>query len=261
MNKIWVIVRKEWSEVFKNRFVLGTVAFLPLVFTALPLAIMGATRSSGAMGAVSAGDMPGSFAQLCGAMTGAECGQYFLVSEFLLLFMMMPLAIPVTIASYSIVGEKTTRTLEPLLATPVESWQLLLAKSLSAMLPAIAATWISGAIFMGEVFLLSSPAVFAQVVTPGWLILLLLTAPVLTMTPVALTVMTSSRFNDPRTAAQVSSLIFIVLVLVFSLSGGNLVISPELSIIVTLFLAVLGVVLLWGATRVFRRENILTQWK
>jgi ABC-2 type transport system ATP-binding protein len=37
-HKIDVIVRKEWAEVFKNRMVLFTVAFLPLLMTAIPLA-------------------------------------------------------------------------------------------------------------------------------------------------------------------------------------------------------------------------------
>ncbi len=40
--------------------------------------------------------------------------------------MMMPLLLPITIAAYSIVGEKTTRSLEPpLLATPITTLELL----------------------------------------------------------------------------------------------------------------------------------------
>ena len=44
MAKVWTIVAKEWSEVFKNRLVLFTVIFMPLLFVALPLitlAVMG----------------------------------------------------------------------------------------------------------------------------------------------------------------------------------------------------------------------------
>ena len=37
MIKIWTIISKEWAEVFKNRLVLFTVAFLPIILTALPL--------------------------------------------------------------------------------------------------------------------------------------------------------------------------------------------------------------------------------
>ncbi len=41
MNKVKTIVRKEWAEVFKNRMVLFTIIFLPLVFAILPLIMLG----------------------------------------------------------------------------------------------------------------------------------------------------------------------------------------------------------------------------
>ena len=77
-------------------------------------------------------DLPPQFLALCGDVSPAECMQLFIVSQFLILFMLMPLIIPVSIAAYSIVGEKTTRSLEPLLATPVTTAELLVGKSLAA---------------------------------------------------------------------------------------------------------------------------------
>ena len=50
-------------------------------------------------------------------LSPAEAMQSVLASNFITLFLMMPLMVPVTIAAYSIVGEKTTRSLEPLLRT------------------------------------------------------------------------------------------------------------------------------------------------
>ena len=47
MDKIKTIIAKEWAEVFKNRMVLFTVAFLPLILTALPLGTLAATGSFG----------------------------------------------------------------------------------------------------------------------------------------------------------------------------------------------------------------------
>ena len=41
MNKIITIIKKEWAEVFKNRMVLFTVIFMPLLFAALPLIMIG----------------------------------------------------------------------------------------------------------------------------------------------------------------------------------------------------------------------------
>ncbi|MCZ7673972.1 MAG: hypothetical protein M5U34_46010 [Chloroflexi bacterium] len=37
IQKIKTIISKEWAEVFKNKMVLFTVAFMPLIFTALPI--------------------------------------------------------------------------------------------------------------------------------------------------------------------------------------------------------------------------------
>jgi len=117
VNRVYQIVLNEWAEVFKNRFVLFTVAFLPLLAAALPLGILYAINSSPDFVTDIGEDIPAGFAALCNNLTGEECAQYFLISQFILLFMLLPLAIPITIASYSIIGEKTTRTLEPLLAT------------------------------------------------------------------------------------------------------------------------------------------------
>ncbi len=263
MNKVWVVVRKEWAEVFKNRMVLGTVGFLPLVFTALPLGIMGATRSSGAMGSISTTDMPASFARLCGAMSGAECGQYFLVSEFLLLFMMMPLVIPVTIASYSIVGEKTTRTLEPLLATPITTFELLLGKGLAAALPAIGATWGAFTIFLiGARILAVGPGVVARLMDPMWWIAVLIVGPLLAAAAVSVAVMVSSRVSDPRVAEQLSMLVILPLLgLFFGQVSGLLLLNETLVMWMAAGLLVVDAGLILFATQLFQRETILTRWK
>lgn len=45
------------------------------------------------------------------------------------------------IATFSIVEEKQTKTLEPLLATPVQTWELLIGKALSGAIPAVIMSW------------------------------------------------------------------------------------------------------------------------
>lgn len=49
--------------------------------------------------------------------------------------MLIPTVVPLTIAIYSVIGEKSARTLEPLLAAPVRVGELLLAKSLASAIP------------------------------------------------------------------------------------------------------------------------------
>ena len=208
MDKILIIMRKEWAEVFKNRFVLFTVAFLPMILVALPLIMLYATGSSGDLSGLSSTDIPIRFTELCVEMSEGECGQYFLVSQFMLLFMLMPLAIPVTIASYSIVGEKTTRTLEPVLATPVTTLELLAGKALAAAIPGVGATWIGFVVFaFGTRLIAANPVVVARLTDPLWLMAIFVVGPLLAIASVSVAVMVSSRANDPRVAEQLSMLV------------------------------------------------------
>ena len=151
MDKIKTIVRKEWAEVFKNRMVIFTVAFLPLLMTVIPLGIIYGTRgmaSTTARNSTSSA-LPTEMTQsMCPSeLSSTDCLQVFMVSEFMMLFMLVPVAIPVTIAAYSIVGEKTTRSLEPLLATPVTTVELLIGKCLAAVIPAVLATYTAFGVF------------------------------------------------------------------------------------------------------------------
>ncbi|HPT24766.1 MAG TPA: ABC transporter permease subunit, partial [Anaerolineaceae bacterium] len=133
MKHIRTIIDKEWAEVFKNRTVLLAMLLMPLLFTALPLVMLSVTGSTGMEGvsAESAG-LPATFVKLtCQGVNAGDCMQMYLVNEFLILFMLLPIMIPITISAYSIVGEKTTRSLEPLLATPVTTVELLAGKCLA----------------------------------------------------------------------------------------------------------------------------------
>ncbi len=263
MDKIWIIMRKEWAEVFKNRFVYFTVAFLPLVLTALPLIMLYATSSSGDLSGLSATDIPGRFTVLCGEMSEGECGQYFLVSQFMLFFMLMPLAIPVTIASYSIVGEKTTRTLEPVLATPVTTLELLAGKALAAAIPGVGVTWIGFIIFaFGARLIATSPVVVARLTDPLWLMAIFVVGPLLAIASVSVAVMVSSRANDPRVAEQLSMLVILPLLAVFfGQIAGFFFINERLILWMAAVLALIDIGLLAFATQLFQRETILTRWK
>jgi len=226
MEKVKTIIRKEWAEVFKNRFVLFTVAFLPLILTALPLGILFATRSAGMDDF--AADMPAQFQEICPeGLSGGECFQVYMVSQFMILFMMMPLAIPVTIAAYSIVGEKTTRSLEPLLATPITTGELLTGKSLAAALPAILATWAGFTIFaIGARILVPNQEASAAILDPMWLLAVLLVGPLMAILAVLVSVMVSSRVNDPRVAEQLSMVVVVpVLALFFGQVSGLFLIN------------------------------------
>ena len=50
----------------------------------------------------------------------------------------MPITGAMALAAHAIVGEKQARTLEPLLATPITTTELLVAKVLGALVPTLA---------------------------------------------------------------------------------------------------------------------------
>lgn len=262
MHTIWVIMRKEWSEVFRNRLVLFTVVLLPLLLTALPLSILAGMGNLGEAEMLAASDMPASFGQICGNLGAGDCGSYFLVSQFLLLFMLLPLAIPATIASYSIVGEKITRTLEPLLATPVSTLQLLGGKGAAAMAPAVLVTWVCFGVFTVGVALLASPEVLARVADPMWLLAVFIEGPLLSLAAVSAAVMVSSRTSEPRVAEQVSMLIMLPLMaLLIGQVAGLILLNTEMVLYIILGTAVVDVGLAAFAVQLFQRETILTRWK
>ena len=266
MNKIQTIIRKEWAEVFKNRMVIFTVIFLPLLMTAIPLGIIYSTRgTASAAGNAVSNQLPSEMTQsLCpNGLSGSECFQVFMVSEFMMLFMLVPVAIPVTIAAYSIVGEKTTRSLEPLLATPITTLELLVGKCLAAVIPAILATYAAFGIFaLGTWVIVANKMLLAALLDTRWLLAIFVVGPLLALLAVIFSLMISSRVNDPRVAEQISMIIILpVLAGFFGQVAGLFVLNKAIISVVALVMLGLDILMVYLATRVFQREQILTRWK
>jgi len=266
MNKVKTIIRKEWAEVFRNRLVIFTVAFLPLLMMAIPLGILYSTRGVSSLNGITPGtELPTQVTQsLCTAGTGSPaCLQVFLVSEFMMLFMIIPVTIPVTIAAYSIVGEKTTRSLEPLLATPITTIELLAGKALAAVLPAILATYGAFGLFVAGSWIISgSGLLLSALLDPRWLIAIFIVGPLLAIMAVTFALMVSSRVNEPRVAEQISMVIILpVLVGLFGQVFGFFILNKQIILVVAVIMLVLDALLGYLAVGLFQREQILTRWK
>lgn len=261
-DRIRTVIEKEWAEVFKNRTVVFTVIFMPLIFTILPLGILSMMRSSGGLSGDTT-DMPATFARFCGKLPAADCIQVYILDQFLLLYMIMPMSIPVAIAAYSVVGEKTTRSLEPLLATPITTLELLLGKGVAAVLPGVAATWGCFAIFAAALhFIGISPGVLGQVLGSVWLVAVLLAGPLMAVLAVNFALVVSSRVSDPRAAEQISMVVILpILVAMFGQVGGLFVINAQLVWLTVFFLLLLDAGAVYAGVRLFQREAILTRWK
>lgn len=263
MNKIRTIIGKEWSEVFKTRMVLLSVVLLPLILAIIPLGMLVAFNRFGeSMGNMSDPDVMAAFATQCQGLSGADCTVLYTLNLFVLMFMILPVMIPITIAAYSIVGEKANRSLEPLLATPITTAELLTGKILAAVLPAILATWAAFLLFFVGAYFLASPAVFDKFLDPLWLIAILFVAPLLTMTSACIALIISSRASDPRVAEQLSALVLLPIILVvIGQSLGLVLINRQLMLLILVIVVLADAALLYLAVRLFQRETILTRWR
>ncbi|HNR97202.1 MAG: ABC-2 family transporter protein [Chloroflexi bacterium ADurb.Bin180] len=262
MNKIRTIIAKEWAEVFQNRMVVFSVIFMPLMFAGLPLLMLYTMRGSTGM-ADSAG-IPSSLLRGCAeGLTVAECMQVYFVTQFMMLFMLTPLIVPVNIAAYSIAGEKTTRSLEPLLATPITTAELLAGKNLAAVIPAVLATWLSFALFgLGARLLVGNAKVLTALLDPMWWLAILVVGPLLSVLSTNFALMVSSRVNDPRVAEQLSALIMLpLLVLFFGQIAGFIYLNTRLMLVLAVAMVAVDALMVLLATQVFQREAILTRWK
>ena len=263
MNRIKAIIVKEWREVFKNKFVIFTVSFLPLMITAIPLVMLYFTGRSEDFSALSMADLPPQFLPFCGELSSGDCMLYYLITQFIMLFMMVPMIVPMTISSYSIVGEKTTRTLEPLLATPVSTLEILVGKGLAAVIPAVGATWGGYLIYAGAAYLMvSNPVVASKLFDPLWILAIFLVGPLLSLLGVSISVMISSRVNDPRVAEQISGVFVLPVVGLFvGQMSGLILINERFILWLAVGLAVFDSVLFFFAVQIFQRETILSRWK
>lgn len=260
MDKVKTIIGKEWAEVFKNRLVLFSVAFMPLIFVAMPLLTFGAMGIESTN--VSEGDVPAGLDEVCAGLTSNECLEIYMIDLFTLMFMILPIMIPVTIAAYSIVGEKTTRSLEPLLATPITTGELVLGKMLAAMIPAVAATYSAYLLYLFGMYFLVSPAAFSRLLDPLWLVAVFIVGPLLTIFSVCIAVMVSSRVTDPRVAEQLAGVVILPLVLIIvGQSVGFIILNQQIVIAIAIGTMVLDLVFVYLAIKLFQREVILTRWK
>ena len=127
MRKVWVILRKEFREIRQQRILLFSILLPPLLFVVLPLFYLQLGGNGSKASTLHVPSLQG--------LTLHEYTQGLVGTIFSNIFILLSMIVPSTIAAYSIIGEKNSHTLEPLLATPVRRWQLLAGKMLAALLP------------------------------------------------------------------------------------------------------------------------------
>jgi ABC-2 type transport system permease protein len=239
----WIIAKKDIKEFLRKRTVLYTLVALPLIVSIL---------------------FPSIVAYSLHKSAGIRASELtILLQSFSWWFVITPAIIPTPIASYSIVGEKVEKSLEPLLAAPVTDGEVLLGKSIAAFLPAIIATYASAAIFMTYMDAVTFGTLgYLYFPNSGIALILLVLAPLSVIISIEANVLASSRVNDVRSASQLGGLMFLPFMGIYLLGEIGVVNLDTTNLLyIAVVMAVAALVLFRISTATFRREEILTKWK
>jgi ABC-2 type transport system permease protein len=262
------LIAKELREFRSNPAAVLPVAVLVLLCIALPFVVvvtvprvtgepLSTDRTIAQVVAVASLTQPA-----LARMAPGPAAEAFLFEQFLLLFLVAPIVGAVSLAAYSVVGEKQGRTLEPLLTTPITSSELLLAKVLASYLPSVAIEAVGLAAYIALVAAFGAPGVARAIFSGRSLVMVGLVGPLASLAALQMTIAISARVNDPRSAQQIA--VILVLPLVLMLVGqivGAFVVTTPMLLVVALALAALWFALILFSVALFERETILTRWK
>jgi ABC-2 type transport system permease protein len=258
------LLRKELLDLSRNRGALLPVAIVALATLLLPF---GVTLVIPAVTGQHLGDDSDLLKVSAAVGAHEELApdgrvQLFLFQQFLMLFLITPITGAMALAAHAVVGEKQARTLEPLLATPISTIELLVAKVLGALIPTLAIAMTGLALYFTGLACFAEPGVARAMVTSRTALLVFLVSPAAALLSLQSAIVVSSRVNDARTAQQFGVLIIIpftaVLVAQFA---GMFWLSTRAFALIGLGMLAVWVLLTVVSAALFERDTILTNWR
>jgi ABC-2 type transport system permease protein len=254
------LLRREWSETVRNRLLMSTILLPPMFLAIAPIVLAGVVGDRA---------LPPELATQVLAQrpewatfSEAELAGAFAVQQFLAFFLLMPAYIPLSIATFSIIGEKQARTLEPVLATPIRTIELLAGKAIAALVPGIAAGWATYLVFVVLASIVYGPNLFGVVTDPSWLAGVFVLGPAVGLSSVVAGVIVSARVNDPRVAQQIGGIIIVPIIAVTLLQAtGTLLVGATGYVLLAVVVLVFSLLGLRLGVALFDREAILTRWR
>ncbi len=235
-TRIRAIIVKELRDYRRNRFVMLTMALMPVLFIILPIVDIFVIPVSAASAALDKR-----------------------IGLSLLYMLIIPAVVPATLAAYSVVGEREQGTLEPVLTTPIRSEEFLLGKALAALVPTLVISYAMFGIFLAVVGLFAHPAIADAVFQAPHLLIQLLFTPLLAGWSIWVGIAISARSSDVRVAQQLGTLASLPPLAVTALLSFG-VIQQSVALGVGLGAALLLVdVLGWRiVSAMFNRERLVT---
>ncbi len=261
LRRVRALFYKEWIETMSNRMLVSVMVSMPVLMASLILgtaSLFSFIPEEELLGE-KLGELP---IQTAMGLSPQQSLLILLNEQYMFYLLMVPIILPMAISCYSIIGEKESRSLEPLLATPLTTLELLTAKMLIAVVPSTVLSWACYLITIAGMFLLSDPVVTSVLLRPTWALGLVLLAPILSVIATLMGIAASSRMSDVRAAQGFSSIIILPMIgLSMVVLLGNFWIELW-HILLTSFLALLCAIGgIWLAKVAFQREAILTRWK
>jgi ABC-type Na+ efflux pump permease subunit len=177
------------------------------------------------------------------------------------LFLLVPFLVAQVIAADGFAGERERKTLEALLYTPLTDGELLGAKLLAALIPAIVVD-VVGFIVSAATLALGTSMLFGQTLLPDltWLVLVAWVGPAFAATGLAAMLLISLRVRGTQEAIQLGGLLVVpIVVLLISTVRGAIMLGPRTLAIGGALLWLLAIALLLGGQRAFRRSRLVTR--
>jgi ABC-2 type transport system permease protein len=261
--KVFYILKKEWLEILRNKFIIFNMFLIPAILISLPLFVAFSIERV---------SIPTSEDELESLYPSVSLNQdlaaeqeelrVIILNQSMLMFLMIPILLPLGIVLYSIINEKNQRSLEPLLATPIKVWELLTGKGLSTAIPTVLITWLAFVVFATVLRFTVKPSLYVEVIKPMTILSVIVLPILLTTMAVCAGIIISSLVNDIRLAQQIGSLIVLPIVALAITQ-----VASKISHSVTAFLlglagfAALDTLMFCLMLKAFRRESILTRWQ
>jgi len=266
--RVLALARKDARELLRNPgaivppilMVFGSLFPAFLVTVGVPMMVGETFEESGEF-AEEAARAAGMIPELAG-LSGNALVQTFLFHQFSLLLLLVPIVAATALATHAVIGEKQSKALEPLLATPISTLELLAAKTLTPFLFALGLSWAAVTLYLLGAGILAEPGVWRAVLGRRLLILFGLLGPLVELAALQVSVIVSSRSNDPRSAQQLTGLLILPVTAAFIAQlMGVLSVGPSMMLLASVGCVLVNAILLWLGVRVFQRETILTRWK
>ncbi len=265
-RRVMAVVRKDLREILRNPQLVAPLVVVPLLFTIVfPVAIIllgnnpALTATINGLGAfldnLPAGAVPEGLTEQQTIIYAATV--FFLAP----LFLLVPVLFSSVIASSSVVGEKERRTIEGLLYTPISDRELVLAKVLVSVIPSVLVAWVGFVFYAVIVNVLGGP-VLGGIFFPtlSWVLMILVTVPLVAFLATSLTVAVSGRATTVQGAQGIAVLIVLpVIAMVVSQATGALLFDVPIVLAASAFLLVVDIIAFVAVVARFQRERIITR--